>query len=112
MRLWLLVWFKKIESNWDELKNELPNWVYKLKNLKFLIVKNSQLTKISSNINNLNELRTLDLSNNYLTWAFFDLNLKKLEFLNLSWNKLNLKKNNFKNLPKLEYFNISWNTLE
>lgn len=103
---------KKIESNWDELKNELPNWVYKLKNLKFLIVKNSQLTKISSNINNLNELRTLDLSNNYLTWAFFDLNLKKLEFLNLSWNKLNLKKNNFKNLPKLEYFNISWNTLE
>ena len=74
-----------------------------------MIVKNSQLTKISSNINNLNELITLDLSNNYLTWALFDLNLKKLEFLNLSWNKLNLQKNNFKNLPKLEYFNISWN---
>lgn len=103
---------QKIELNWNELKNELPNWIYKLKNLKFLIIKNSQISIISNNINNLNELITLDLSNNYLTWTLFDLNLKKLEFLNLSWNKLNLQKSNFKNLPKLEYFNISWNTFE
>ncbi len=66
---------------------EFPQWIFKLKNLHILIIRNNPIEVIPAEINTLEELRILDLSNNAINEMPI-LRLAKLTTLNLTYNNL------------------------
>ncbi len=83
--------------------------VFKLKNLKMLDLSFNKLKKIPKNINNLENLVYLNISNNYdLTEIPDELGqLVKLKELNVSDTNLSVVQNDFCKLINLKYLNLS-----
>ena len=71
----------------NQITGALPSQIQNLKNLKTLNMSNNLMTGIPAEIGQLQKLETLDLSNNQFTGLPNELgNLKNLKTLNLSGN--------------------------
>ena len=91
---------------------EIPQEVWKCKNLKYLSLRNNSLEEIPSEISYLRNLSELDLGENLIKYIPEQLfYLPKLKCLNLSDNKLLNISELIDNLERLEYLNISDNKL-
>lgn len=108
-------WHKKsvriLNVNYNGL-NELPKYVYKLRNLQILIASNNNLHEISGNITNLVKLSSIDVSHNQLSSLPKEFrNLKYVESLNFSYNDFDTIPNELIDLKFLKTIDFSNNNL-
>ena len=94
------------------LIDSLPDSIGNLKNLKTLVVNNTELSSLPYSIGNLKNLQTLDVSDNKLSSLPDSIgNLKHLQKLNLSDNELTSLPNSIGNLKHLKTLDVSDNEL-
>ncbi len=106
--------YYKLKSLFLSNKNleEIPEWVFKLKNLETLSLYNNKITKIPEWLSKLVNLKVLLLSNNKITkipeWVF---KLKNLEILSLYNNKITEIPEWISKLEKLKDLSLSDNQI-
>lgn len=79
----------------DNHLEEIPQRIFNLRNIKHLSVNNNLIKHIPKGISSLNQLEILSLSNNQIRTIPNEITkLKKLRFLDLGWNNIGYIKNN------------------
>lgn len=96
------------------MEEVFPGSLQSMKQLRYLSLQNSKLSKVPDDIRSLSSLSILDLSNNYLTELGCGdfLNMTRLTELNLSFNRIaRLESCAFKDLEDLRVLDLSNNLL-
>ncbi|OQS04672.1 hypothetical protein THRCLA_03115 [Thraustotheca clavata] len=108
---WECVDLHKLDLSYNEL-HELPEAIQELAGLKWLKVKDNQLTRLPSTFGHLQQLVFLDLSGNRLSEAAeFIVNLTQLRELCLSSNEITTLPSNIGQLEYLETLRVDKNQL-
>ncbi|MGK0390798.1 MAG: Leucine-rich repeat (LRR) protein [Maribacter sp.] len=90
--------------------NEIPDWIFNLKELKSLTINNYELNNIPNKINKLVFLKELNLNKNLI--QEININLKELKKIDFSHNEINLINDDFYLLHNLRYIDLSNNLIE